>query len=348
MVLAAAGLYWSQGTLGNSESSENEGRGSGSAVKVLTKPIEITENSRVFEGVGTGRARLSADIYPAIAEEVLGVKFQAGQKVSAGDVLVQLDDRQEKLAVELAEVELKDAESLLKRYQQAGKEGAVPESEVDSAKATFDSAKVALEQAKLDLDERKIIAPFDGYVGIPNVDPGDRVGTDTLITGLDARDTLYVDFEVPEALASALRKAQDEKQNVSITTPSFPAKKFKGNITAQESRVNPERRTLTARASIDNDEDFLRPGMSFTVQWDIAGEKYATVPEISVQWSREGSFIWIIRNGHAEKTMARVVARKGGMVLLEGEVKENEAVVVEGLQRLRPDIEVEILNQGDV
>lgn len=344
--MAIGAYFFFEHQEGKSEDAERAAS-EGPRVKVLVKPVEFTENSRVFEGVGTGRARLSADIYPAISEEVMEVLFEAQQKVAKGDVLVHLDDREEKLALELAEVELKDADSLLQRYQKAGKEGAVPESEVDSAQATFDSAKVAVEQAKLQLQERQITAPFDGYVGIPNVDPGDRVDTGTMITGLDARDILYVDFEVPEALASALREAQETKQDVKITTPSFPSKTFSGHITAQESRVNPERRTLTARASIDNSEDFLRPGMSFTVQWDIAGEEYATVPEISVQWSREGSFIWLVRNEQAVKTMARVVARKSGMVLLEGEIKDGEPVVVEGLQRLRPDVKVEVLNQGE-
>lgn len=315
------------------------------AVKVITKPINFTANDRIFEAVGTARARLSADIYPAVADEVLEVKFEAQQNVKKGDILVQLDDRQEKLAVELAEVELKDAKSLLTRYEQAVKQGAVPQSEVDSARATYEGAEVTLNQAKLDLEERQIIAPFDGYVGIPNIDPGDRVDTDTLITGLDARDILYLDFEVPEALAGALKNAQSEQQQITATTPSYPGTTFKGRITAQESRIDPGRRTLMARASIENTDDLLRPGMSFTVRWDIPGKDYATVPEISLQWGREGSFIWIIRDGQAKKVMTRVIARKAGQVLLEGELKENEEVVIEGLQRLRPDVNVDILNK---
>lgn len=348
LAVIAAGVVWNYETIittfGGENSKQAGQNGSKAAIKVLTQAVDYTSNDRIYEGVGTGRARASADIYPAVADEVLSVNFEAQQKVSKGDVLVQLDDRQEKLAVELAEVELKDSRSLLDRYEQAGKQGAVPESEVDSARATFESAKVALEQAKLNLEERKIIAPFDGYVGIPSIDPGDRVNTDTLITGLDDREILYIDFEVPEALASALKKAQDEKQEITATTPSYPDETFTGFITAQESRINPDRRTITARASIENEEDLLRPGMSFTVSWDIAGKEFPTVPEISVQWSRDGSFIWIIRDDKADKVMGRVVARKAGQVLLDIDVKEGEPVVVEGLQRLRPGADVEVLN----
>lgn len=311
---------------------------------MLVQPVVYTSNDQVFEAVGTGRAKFSADIYPSVAEEVLEVNFEAQQKVSKGDVLVQLDDRNEKLAVQLAEVDLKDAKSLYDRYANAGKEGAVPQSEVDSAQATFEGAQVALEQAKLDLQERQIIAPFDGYVGIPNIDPGDRVDGATLITGLDARDILYVDFEVPEALAGALKTDEASHKLITAMTPSYPEKTFDGYISAQESRVNPQTRTLMARASIENAEDILRPGMSFTVRWAIAGQDYATVPEISLQWGRDGSFIWLVRDGKAEKVMARVVARRAGQVLLDGDVKKGEQVVVEGLQRLRPGSSVEIIN----
>lgn len=318
----------------------------GTAVKVITQPVVMTRNDRVFEAVGTGRARLSVQIYSPVSEEVTAVLFEAQDEVARGDVLVQLDDREEKLAVRLAEVELKNARSLLKRYEQAVKDGGVPQSEVDSARADLEAAQVALDQAKLALEERQVRAPFDGVVGIPNVDPGGRVNPDTLITGLDDRKILHVDFEVPEALAGALRDAQAEAQNVTATTPAYPDRTFSGYISAQESRVDPERRTLMARASIVNSDDLLRPGMSFSTRWEIRGEEYATVPEISLQWGREGAFVWIIRDGRAEKIAVRVVARKGGRILVKGDIAAGDDVVIEGLQRLRPGAGVEILGSA--
>lgn len=325
----------------NTQRAEREN--GGPRVKVITHAITFSANDQLFEAVGTGRARLSADIYPAISEEVREVLFEAQQSVLKGDVLVQLDDREEKLAVRLAQVRLKDAQSLLTRFEQAVKQGAVPESEVDTARADVEGAQVTLDQAQLALEARQIIAPFDGSVGIPNIDPGDRVDPSTLITGVDARDILYIDFEVPEALAGALRNAQKEQQRITAITPSYPNKTFEGQITAQESRVNAARRTLMARANIINSEDLLRPGMSFITRWHIVGESYATVPEIALQWGREGSYVWIIRDGIAEKVMARVVARKAGRVLLDGELKQGDVIVIEGLQRLRPGTQVEIL-----
>lgn len=341
---------WQLDTIKSLFSSENQagrtvGRGS-VAVKVITQPVEMTNNDRVFAAVGTGRARLSVALYPAVSEEVKEVLFEAQQEVQSGDVLVQLDDREEQLALKLAEVRLKDAKSLLDRYEKAVKEGAVPESEVDSARADYEGAQVALDQAKLAIEDRQIIAPFDGVVGIPSVDPGDRVGPDTLITGLDDRAVLHIDFEVPEALAGDLKNAQLEKQKITATTPAYPDEVFEGYISAQESRIDPARRTLMARASILNEEDMLRPGMSFDTVWAIKGKPYATVPEIAVQWGREGSYIWLIRDGKAHEVAAKVIARKAGLVLMEGDIKADDVVVIEGLQRLRAGQDVEVLGEG--
>lgn len=309
---------------------------------MLAQPVEFTPDNRVLEAVGTGKARQSVNIYPSVEEEVMDVFFKAQEKVEKGQVLVQLDDREEQLAKNLAKVKLKDTRSILNRYEQAVKEGAVPESEVDSARAEMESAMVELDQAELAILHRKVIAPFSGYVGIPKVDPGDRVTTSTLITGLDDRKVLYVDFEVPEALAGLLQ----DNQQITATTPAYPNQTFEGTITALESRVDPQTRTIMARANIENTDDLLRPGMSFTTVWKKEGQSYPTVPEIALEWSNEGSFVWIVRDGRAEKVKTDVIARKAGMVLLEGDITEGEPIVVEGLERLNEGTEVTILRDN--
>lgn len=311
-------------------------------VKVITKPITAANNSRVFEALGTGRALQSVQIYPAAADEVVAIHFAALQNVSKGETLVQLDEREEILAVKLAEVELNDAKSLLDRYEKAGKQGAVPESEVDSARASFEAAQVALDTAKLALERRRIIAPFDGVVGIPAVDVGDRVDTSTLITGLDNRSKILVDFEIPETLTSALSQSGEKANTITATTPAYQGRIFNGIISAQESRIDPQRRTMMLRASIDNAEDLLRPGMSFMTRWEISGDDYKSVPEISVQWGREGSYIWVVREGKAEKIVINVIARRAGEVLIDGQINEGEQVVIEGIQRLRESQPVEM------
>ncbi|WP_374763536.1 efflux RND transporter periplasmic adaptor subunit [Yunchengibacter salinarum] len=307
--------------------------GDGAPVAVMTRPVSLSSDGVTFRAVGTGRARLSVDLFPQAAGEVTAVSFAPGEKVAKGDVLLQLDDRDQALALELAKVRLADARSLLNRFEEAVKEGAVPESEVDSARADFTAARVAVDQARLALEDRTLIAPFDGYVGLTDVDAGDRVTTSTLITGLDARDSLLVDFVVPESLAGPVLSGA--ARDVRLTTPALPGTELTGRISARESRIDPMRRTLAVRAKVDNSRDLLRPGMSFDVRLPVPGELRPTVPEIALQWGRDGAFVWLVSEGRVKKVGARVVARRAGRVLLDGDIPEGAPVVVEGLQRLR-------------
>ncbi len=298
-------------------------------IKVLAQKVVILPNDRVFEAVGTGRARLSIQLYPAVNELVEEVLFQAGDIVTKGQLLVELEDDEELLAERLAQVNLRDSEGLLNRYQKAGQEGAVPESEVDSAQANFEAAQVALDQARLEIEKRKVHAPFEGVIGLPQVDPGDRIDTNTTISNLDDRSVILVDYEVPESLLGAV--TNNQATSIVVTTSAYPGRTFPGSLKTQESRINAQRRTLMMRASIQNDEDLLRPGMSFTILWTIPGEAYPTVPEISLQWSSEGSFVWAVREGKAVQVPAKVIARTAGMVLLDGELEDGETVVIEGV-----------------
>ena len=313
-------------------------------VKVITQQPTAMENIISFEAVGTASAIQSIGIFSPVNEEVREIFFHAGEAVTKGQQLFQLDNRHEILAKKLAQVRLKDAQSLRDRYVQAGKNGAVPESEVDAARADFEAAQVTLDQAILDLEDRKIIAPFDGIVGIATVDEGDRITSDELLTTLDNRQQLRLDFQVPEALAKELRRAQAENTPITAHTPAFPNTAFSGFIEETDSRLNPATRTMMARAIIDNTDDTLRPGMSFRTTWDVNGGVYPAVPEIALQWGRDGSYIWIIRDGKSVKTPAQVMARDKGMVLLSGNFTTDDDVVIEGVQRLRPDLEVRALD----
>lgn len=300
-------------------------------VRVVTRSVQFIANDRVFQATGTSVAGKSVWIYSPVAEQVVTVNFTAQQKVKKGDLLIQLDDREEKLALQLAKVELQNAEKVLLRYRRTIGGGAVSENEIDAARLEFDAAKVRLDQAEFALSERRVIAPFTGVVGISRVDPGDRIATNTIITSLDDRSNIYVDFQVPETLAEAL----STNLKAEMSTPAFVEKTFIGTITDVESRFDVQTRTVRIRVNIDNGNDLLRPGMSFATKLNLKGKVFPAVPEISLKWGREGSYVWLVKNSKAEKVMARVVARTNQQVLVDAQIDKDDVVVIEGTQRLR-------------
>jgi RND family efflux transporter MFP subunit len=302
----------------------------------IVEPLQYDRARTRLEAVGTSRALRSIELYPATSGEVVAVRFEPGQRVSAGDVLVELDSREERLAVELAQVQLADAERLYDRYQRTGTSGAVTASALDAARTAVEAARIELDRARVALDFRTIEATFDGYVGITDVDRGDRINPDTMITTLDDRRALLVSFEVPESLIQELRTGDD----VEIATWNSRAPQAFGEVVEIGSRIDPATRTFTARARVDNASDSLRPGMSFRVAMNLEGIAYPVIAETGVQWGADGAYIWRIVDGQARRVPVTIIQRQRGQVLVDADLGEGDLIVVEGIQRMREGIEV--------
>lgn len=316
--------------------------GAPAAIPVVVAHVGASRDALAVDVVGSGLARRSVTIYPAVAGEVDQVLFAAGARVKAGAVLVQLVDRQQRLAERLAAAEVEAAKRLLQRYQATRGTGAVSASVIDEADSNLQLAEIRLAQAREALADRTVRAPFAGVVGIAQVDPGDRVGADTALTTLDDRQVLAVDFDVPERFIGQLNAGQ----KVELRSPAFPEKTFTGAIDKLDSRIDLQTRSLRVRARVDNRQDLLRPGMSFSVRLELPAGDYLRVPELALQWSRDGGHVWTVRDGRAQQVPVRVVRRIEGAVVVDGALRAGEPVVVEGVQRLRPGRQVNVLEGG--
>ncbi|MGB5258640.1 MAG: efflux RND transporter periplasmic adaptor subunit [Woeseiaceae bacterium] len=335
-VLAALVLLISAGCSDTSEPADRGERPAPAEVRVLAEVLKFERERTRVEAVGTSRARLSAELYAPTSGEVVSVNFEPGQAVKAGDILVELDSREEKLAVRVAELRLEDAERLYGRYKRSAGSGAVLPTALDAARTAAETARVELERARLALDDRTIEAVFDGYVGSTDVDPGDRVTTNTQITTLDDRSSLFVSFDIPEAFIGELNVGDQ----VQLETWNGMSPVVVGEVVDIGSRIDPQNRTFVARARVDNDDDSLRPGMSFRARIDVQGELFAVVSEIGVHWGADGAYVWSVVNGAAAKVPVRIVQRREGRVLIDGALNDGDVIVVEGTQRMRDGLPV--------
>jgi len=304
-------------------------------VQALTKESQ-KEN---VEAVGTAEAYQSVNIYSAAADRVTGVYFSPGELVEKDAVLLELDDRRQKVAVQRAAIELKDATRNLERLQLSKNNGAVTQSALDEAATIKELAKVALLEANVELDDRTVVAPFTGIVGLSDVEVGDRISSETLITTIDNRDRLFVNFNAPESGLNALIK-NDSK--VSLQPWSDRNTLITASIGQIDSRVDTQNRTLRIRAIFDNTQEYL-PGMSFRVSIEVMGESFFSIPESGLSWGTNGAYVWIVNGELAKRVDVQVKQRLKGRVLVDGDLKENQLLIVEGIQRLREDQVVEIV-----
>jgi len=324
---------------------EPEGRTMGRGardVPVVVEPVRMETRRTRIEAVGTARALRSVEVYAEAAGEVVAVNFQPGDLVRAGDVLVALDARDETLALRLAELRLGEAERQLRRYETANSnaELSVPESTVDTAATALESARVERDIARLALERRSVTAAFGGYVGITDVDVGDRIDTSTLITTLDDRSSLLVSFEVPEAYVR--RIVLDDP--VSLEVWNAEGDRAEGRVVDIGSRIDPVSRAFATRAEVPNGDDRLRPGMSFRVRLDLEDGRFPVVPELAVQWGADGAYVWTAVDGRARRVAVRLVQREDGRVLVDGALEAGDQVISEGVQSMRQNAGLRVMD----
>ncbi|WP_374408797.1 efflux RND transporter periplasmic adaptor subunit [Pelagerythrobacter sp.] len=306
---------------------------------VVAQPVAMLPEQLSIEAIGTARAQTSAEIFPETAGRVTRVLFSAGDYVQRGQPLVELDARQERLAVEAARVQVREADQLLGRYRRIEDTGAISASQIEAGETALASARVALEQAQTALADRTVRAPFSGHVGLTEIDPGDRVNDTTPITQLDQRGTLYVDFSAPEAAFNPL----SEGQVVQVTPFADPGRQIEARIVTTDSRIARESRDFIVRAAIANSDDSLRPGMSFRVAFASNGETRPAVPEEAIVWGGEGSHLFVVRDGKARRVPVTITARREGLAFVDGRIAARDRIIVEGVQKVRDGQEIRLV-----
>lgn len=303
-------------------------------IAVRTLPVETAITERGFEGIGTAEALRSVVLFPGTSGHVVELAVAAGDRVAAGDLVLRLDDDDERVALDRARVEVEEAEQTLGRYERLEPTGAISASQADQARLAVARARTTVAAAELALARRSVRAPFAGVVGLPQVTIGDRVDAGTALLSLDDRSSLIVGFELPERLAGLVLPGQE------VRARAASGMAVEGVIDVTDSRLDPATRSLRVRARLPNHDDRLRPGMSFAIRLAFEGETHPAVPSLALQWARDGAYVWRVRDEVAERVPVEIVQRRPDSVLVEAALESGDVIVVEGIQRLRQGMRV--------
>lgn len=311
-------------------------RGANRQAPVIVTRVNETRNNNIIAAIGDGRAKRFVSLNSRAPGEIITFPAKVGAPIKKGEIILELDARKQRLAIKVAQTKLDEAQRIMARAEQLRKRNVVARANVDDAKTQHARAELELEQAKEALSDRIIKAPFDGVLGIPKVEIGDQIASNIALVTLDDRSSLIVEFDVAEQFYSQLKIGQ----RIEARTPSAANTTFAGFVKELDSRIDTANRTVKVRAEIPNKKDILRPGMSFAVRLAIEGRPYPTVPELALQWGRDGSYVWRIVNNKAERVLVRMIKRFNSNILVEGKLAKNDIIVVEGVQRLRPGTKV--------
>ena len=318
---------------------QRRGAGGNGAVLIATQAVVRGTVNDQLSAIGTGDAIRSVAVTPQAGGTVREILIKSGDKITKGQVLAKLDSEEQVIAKGQAEVTLKSAVEKSSLYHTI--KSSVSRMDVFDAEIAEQGARLQLQAAELNLERRNIVAPIDGIVGIIPVNIGDNVATTTPIATLDDRTEILVDYWVPERFANTISVGQP----VEATSVALPGRAFSGAVEAIDNRIDAASRTLRVRARIDNASDELRAGMSFNVGMKFAGDRYPAVYPLSVQWDSEGAFVWRVDDGRSKKVRVSIVQRNPDFILVTADLKDGDAIVTEGLQRVREGGPVRLADQ---
>lgn len=330
-VLAAGALLALLSACGSDAPSAAGGGPPPAVVKTTT--VQTQPWIDVIEALGTAQARESLVITAKVTETVDAVKFEDGDRVSAGDILVDLSGRAEVANLEEAQATYKEARQQYERLVGLVENGTVPRSQLDTQVATRDAARARVETIRARLADRVITAPFDGVLGFRQVSPGTLVTPGTAIATLDDTSVIKLDFSVPETFLAVIAQGQ----TVRARSAAYPDRDFTGTVATVGSRVDPVTRAVTVRADFENTEGLIRPGMLMTVRVEKPAREAVVIPELALLQIGSQSFVYAVGEGDAvQRIDVRPGARRAGEVeIIEG-LSAGTRIVVEGTVKLRP------------
>ncbi|HDY8043782.1 TPA: efflux RND transporter periplasmic adaptor subunit [Vibrio vulnificus] len=324
--------------------------------------------------IGRTEAVNDVDIMPRVGGELTAIHFKDGDMVKKGQLLFEIDSRPYEAALSYAEASLKKAQANLiqakrnaQRAQKLIKDKSISEQIFDeaitdraTAKAAVEEAKATLISAKLDLEFSSVRAPFSGRVGFSNFRVGDRISKIQLVplVSITQIDPIRFGFDVDEKLYRRVRNAidvarsKDEKINVDVTLSLSDGSAYphKGEIYALGNKIDLETGSIQAEAQFDNPTYSLMPGEygNLTIKLRDKTIDGLLVPSSAIQQDQAGSYVMVVADNHVVSRRNIELGQVYGVyhAVISG-LSENEKVIVNGLQKVRPGITVnDIERQG--
>jgi len=314
------------------------GKGAGFEIQVVAVP---SVKQPVLESVSLVGSVVPNEMIEVRAETdgiVREIRFQEGERVSKGDLLVALDDTKALAQLHESEARLKLAQTSLARVEQLFKDRLIAQAEFDSATSDAAEKAAVVEVKRRELRDARVTAPFSGFTGARLISPGQVITKSTRLTGLVDLDTVKVEVEVPERYLSQLHVGQP----VEFRVAAFPKDSFKGEIYFISPQLDIALRTALVKARIPNADGKLRGGMFANLDLGIQLRDSALViPEPAIINNGDATFVFAITETNtAVMKPVEVGLRLAGKVEVLNGLVPGERVVVEGVQKLRPGVPV--------
>lgn len=320
----------------------------------------------ILEAVGTVNAVNGVNVTAQVPGEVEAIEFESGDSVKKGDVLIRLEAAADRAQLNALEATAGLARQEYDRYQRLFKQGSISRSELDNRRAQRDQAVAQAQAQREQLNYKTVRAPFDGVLGIRQVDLGQFLQAGTPVVSLNQLQPIFVDFALPEQELSRIEKGL----KVRVTLDAYTDQQFEGEISAIEPGVSEATRNVSVQARFENEDNKLRPGMFASVDIQLPqSEDVVVIPRTAISYAPYGNAVFVLKDAPqkgesdeneesdadsekkaegadkiVKKRFVKLGRRRGDLVAVIDGLKPGEVVATSGLLKLRNDAAVTIEN----
>jgi membrane fusion protein, multidrug efflux system len=296
---------------------------------------EVRESDFVdrIEALGTLRANESVLLTANVTESVTAIHFDDGQRVSKGEVLLEMTSNEEHALLEEARATLNEANRQYRRVKQLQKQGIEAQSLLDQRLREVDTARARLSAIESRLADRLIKAPFSGVLGLRNISVGALVETGETITTLDDDSVMKLEFAVPSTYLPSLLPGL----SIRATNRAYADQVFQGEVKAVDSRVDPINRSVKVRAVIPNPQQRLKPGMLMMVELLRDPRITLLIPEAALMPKGKDQFVFVLTGDpqRAEKRKIEIGSRRPGEVEVLHGLAAGDLVITHGTDKVK-------------
>ncbi|MFL1417927.1 efflux RND transporter periplasmic adaptor subunit [Pseudomonas fildesensis] len=271
---------------------------------------------RQLPAAGSLKALQGIDLRIEVPGVVTQVHFESGQKITAGQSLLQLENQMEKAQLDVALANHRLARQDFERAEKLVESQAISRGEFDRLSSEFNRHNALVSQYTAALAKKHITAPFSGTIGIRQVSIGDYLQSTAIIASLQDTSSLYVDFHVPEQAVQFIEVGQP----IQVEVSARPGQHTLGLVSAINPVVDDNTRNVRVRATLPNSRNRLLPGMFASLQVQLAQPTLqVVVPEVAIIYTPSGQYVYVVSRHNDEQ------ADQAGLPVLAAEQRQIEA-----------------------
>lgn len=276
-------------------------------------------------------AKQGITVSSEVAGRINQINFTSGNLVKKGQVLATLNADILKAQLALGEAKLKLSKQQYQRNADLLVKKATSQANVDDALAQLKVNEAGVQQTQAQLEQMTIKAPFEGRLGLRQIDLGDFVSPGSAIVNLQTIDPILIDFDLPVVYLGKLAKGQ----TVMLSSQTYPDQTFKATVIAYESKINPQSQSLKVRAQMDNPKGQLIPGSYMHAKLMVdTSHQFIMVPQSAVLYSSDGPYLYRFKDGKAEKVSIKVSHQTHQKIIITSGIQAGDTIITAGGMKL--------------